>query len=342
MSVYNGEKYLRESIESILKQTFIDFVFLIINDGSTDASREIILSYNDPRIRLIENDENIGLASSLNKGLDIAEGKYIARMDADDISMPNRLEEQVNFMNGNPEVGVCGTTAHFIDSKGKVLHLGYNGKVMCRDEDMKAQLLFRPCFLHPTVIYRSKLLRGNGIIYEVVHGRYSQDYHLWYRLSTLCEFANISSVLFQYRVHDKQVNKSKKNDQFSSANNIRRIVLEEFLGRKIVESEKVKHTRISVAQHSSSLSEIDEAEDWLKFLINQNDMNRKYKRESLAIILQNIWSLLCMNSSHLGMRVLLRYFFSIFWKFKVENLYHELKLIFKCLIKYKVQLLAYD
>src|SRR3990170_6306785 len=97
MSVYNGERFLREAIESILNQTYRDFEFLIINDGSTDSSREIILSYNDPRIRLIDNELNIGLTRSLNKGLRLARGKYIARQDADDISFRKRLEKQVAF-----------------------------------------------------------------------------------------------------------------------------------------------------------------------------------------------------------------------------------------------------
>ena len=108
MPVYNCEKYLRESIESILNQTFKDFEFLIINDGSSDKSAEIVESYNDNRINFVQNEKNIGLAASLNRGLDIAKGEYIARMDADDISLPERLEKQVRFMETNPQIGICG------------------------------------------------------------------------------------------------------------------------------------------------------------------------------------------------------------------------------------------
>ena len=121
MSVYNGEKYLREAIESILNQTFTDFEFLIVNDGSTDSSLEIILSYPDERIRVIRNDRNIGLTKSLNKALQQAKGEYIARQDADDISLQNRFEEQLIYLEKHPEVALLGTSAYKIDERGEIL-----------------------------------------------------------------------------------------------------------------------------------------------------------------------------------------------------------------------------
>ena len=109
MPVYNGEMYLREAIDSILHQTFTDFEFLIINDGSTDNSETIILSYDDSRIRYEKNDSNLKLIATLNKGIELAKGKYIVRMDADDISIPDRIEKQVAFLEKNPDVGICGS-----------------------------------------------------------------------------------------------------------------------------------------------------------------------------------------------------------------------------------------
>jgi len=109
MPVYNGEKYLNEAIDSILGQTFKDFKFLIINDGSTDGTADILKSYKDSRIKVTNNEKNIGLTKSLNKGLKMAKSEYIARMDADDISLPTRLQKQVEFMDSHPKVGVCGT-----------------------------------------------------------------------------------------------------------------------------------------------------------------------------------------------------------------------------------------
>ena len=115
MPVYNGEKYLREAIGSILNQTFNDFEFLIINDSSTDSTREIILSYDDTRIRLEDNEKNIGLTHSLNKGLRLAKGKYVARMDADDISLPDRLEKQLAVIENNTDVSIVACWIDIID-----------------------------------------------------------------------------------------------------------------------------------------------------------------------------------------------------------------------------------
>jgi glycosyltransferase involved in cell wall biosynthesis len=109
MSVFNGERFLRGAIESILSQTYKDFEFLIIDDGSTDASTNIIASYRDSRIRSLRSERNLGLAASLNQGLASSTGQYVARMDADDISLPNRLARQVGFMQTHPHVGACGT-----------------------------------------------------------------------------------------------------------------------------------------------------------------------------------------------------------------------------------------
>jgi glycosyltransferase involved in cell wall biosynthesis len=119
MSVYNGEKYLCEAIDSILNQTFENFEFLIVNDGSTDRTLEILQSYRDPRIKVINNERNIGLTASLNKGLKIAKGEYVARMDADDVSFPHRLEQQKAFLDRNPRVAMVGSWAEVIDESGK-------------------------------------------------------------------------------------------------------------------------------------------------------------------------------------------------------------------------------
>ncbi|NHJ46179.1 MAG: glycosyltransferase family 2 protein, partial [Asgard group archaeon] len=122
MSVFNGEKYLREAIDSVLHQTFTDFEFLIINDGSTDNSVEIINSYDDERIHLVHNEQNIGLAASLNKGINLARGEYIARMDCDDINHQTRLEKQVKFMDKNPDIGLLSSANRFIQDD-KILNL---------------------------------------------------------------------------------------------------------------------------------------------------------------------------------------------------------------------------
>src|SRR5690606_37374672 len=121
LAVHNGERYIQEAIDSILAQTFGDFELLIVNDGSTDATRDLVLSYSDDRIRLVDNDHNIGLPKSLNRGLRLAKGRYIARLDADDISEPDRLAAQVSFLQANPDVAMVGSWYRKIDGEGNTL-----------------------------------------------------------------------------------------------------------------------------------------------------------------------------------------------------------------------------
>ena len=118
MCVYNDEDWLKNSIDSIVNQTFTDFEFVIVNDGSTDNSLEIINSYSDDRIRIINNEENLGLPKSLNRGLNLCKSELIARMDADDISMNNRLEKQYKYLKKNKEIALIGGQAEYIDSDG--------------------------------------------------------------------------------------------------------------------------------------------------------------------------------------------------------------------------------
>lgn len=209
MSVYNGQKFLSEAIESILNQTFKDFEFLIINDGSTDSSRGIILSYNDSRIKLIENQANIGLTRSLNKGIDLAQGKYIARMDADDISLPERLEKQVRFMELNEDVAVCGSCAEIInETKAKIGEF----KNPESSDDIKISLFFLNPIVHPTAVMRKNRVVEVGK-YDPCFMR-AQDYALWIKLFLKgYEFYNLQDKLIIYRNHEINITNSDLNNQ---------------------------------------------------------------------------------------------------------------------------------
>ena len=160
MPVYNGEKYLCEAIDSILNQTYTDFEFIILNDGSTDKTEEIILSYDDPRIVYVKNETNLQIVKTLNKGIALAKGKYIARMDADDISLPERFEKQLKFMEQYPSIDVCGTWMRIIDKPKQVWT--YPEK----HEEIKAQLLFNTPLSHPTLIIKKSFF--NDFKYENV------------------------------------------------------------------------------------------------------------------------------------------------------------------------------
>ena len=156
LPAYNAEKYLRESIDSILNQTFTDFELLIINDGSTDKTEEIILSYNDSRIRYIKNEMNLKLIKSLNKGIDLSRGKYIARMDADDISLPNRLKEQVEFMENHNDISACSSLMYLMTEKNISQWDYYPAKTSIGCTFCS---IYRTPLAHPAAFFRTEVLK---------------------------------------------------------------------------------------------------------------------------------------------------------------------------------------
>lgn len=208
MSVYSGEKYLREAIDSILNQTFTDFEFLIINDGSTDRTAEILQSYDDPRIKIINNEKNMGLTKSLNKGLRMASGKYIARMDADDVSLSQRLEKEVNFLNQKKNIGLVGTYYLLINEKGSVL---YAVKLLTDERELKEKLLIGNQFGHGSVMFRRECIEKVGLYREEFKS--SQDYDLWLRISEVYGVANIPEPLYKWRFTVKSISVAKKAQQ---------------------------------------------------------------------------------------------------------------------------------
>ncbi|UOA10200.1 glycosyltransferase [Methylobacter sp. S3L5C] len=205
MSVYNGERFLREAVESILDQNFRDFEFIVINDGSTDFTGQILDSYQEKDSRMhVYHQENRGLVESLNRGCGRAQGKYIARMDADDISVINRLGWQVEFMEQHPEVGVLGGAAEIIDIMGMSLRTCANP---IEDHDIRIALLDDCPIWHPTVLMRKDVFVSVGGYRKVVFG--SEDYDLWLRVADHYQLANLGAVLLHYRHHPHQITVSK-------------------------------------------------------------------------------------------------------------------------------------
>ncbi|MGD1078802.1 MAG: glycosyltransferase [Candidatus Sulfotelmatobacter sp.] len=200
MSVFNGERFLRQAVESILAQSFSDFEFIIINDGSSDASGSILECYRsmDSRVRL-HHQENRGLIESLNLGCSLADGRYIARMDADDISLEHRFAKQVEFMDAHPQLAVVGSAVQFIDETGKPLRVA--GRPLRHDEIEK--VLFDCGFMwHPTVIMRRAAWARVGGYRKIPH---AEDFDLWLRIAEHFQLGNLPDVLVKYRLHPGQV-----------------------------------------------------------------------------------------------------------------------------------------
>lgn len=200
MPAYNAEQYIREAIDSILSQTYCDFEFIIINDGSSDGTKDIINSYSDSRIVYIENEINSGICVTLNKGLDAARGKYIARMDSDDISMPNRLQVQFEYLENHPEIGVLGSDLIIFGDGVEP----YVFRQLYTPEECTAGLLFNSCFAHPSVMLRTEILRSNNLKYKEEY-RGLEDYELWWQIHKYSKLCNVPTTLLRYRQHACQV-----------------------------------------------------------------------------------------------------------------------------------------
>jgi glycosyltransferase involved in cell wall biosynthesis len=209
MPVYNAGDYLRLSIESILAQTFKDFEFLIINDCSTDNSVETILSFIDPRIVLHSNAHNLGQTKSLNIGLKLAKGKYVARMDADDMAFPSWLEKLINYIEKNPDIAAVGTAAIVIDSLGRVKEFR---RMPTTFSEITFRIFYAPPMNHVSVLFNKALILKNGGYDEefIV----TQDYELWSSLiRNNNQLSNISNILVAYRVHPQSIGFLEANKQ---------------------------------------------------------------------------------------------------------------------------------
>lgn len=214
MSVYNEKEfYLKESVESILNQSFSDFEFIIIDDGSDlPHTREILTQYErrDERIRLFHNNSTLGLTKSLNKALSLAKGKYIARIDSDDISEIFRLEKQLRFMKSNPDCALCGSWSYIIDENGAIIG---RKKFFNRYEKIKKKLLYFNFFTHSSLFFKKDIAMENGGYNEKIEK--AQDYDLILKISAKNKIENIPEFLCFNRIHSKSItSKSKKKQEW--------------------------------------------------------------------------------------------------------------------------------
>ena len=208
MPVYNSERYVAMAVKSILDQTFRDFEFLIVNDGSTDNSMDIIREFDDPRIRVIDT-ENRGVAAALRLGVEKATGDYIARMDADDESLPNRLEIEKRCLDENPGIAVVHGSVEYIDSKGQPVFLD-------RDEGhsniiTKWLLNWKNVPIHSTVMMRASILKEHALNYRIEMNR-AEDFDLWNRIARVGDFMYLPDILIRYRIHSENVSNSSPID----------------------------------------------------------------------------------------------------------------------------------
>jgi glycosyltransferase involved in cell wall biosynthesis len=201
MPVFNGEKYLKEAVDSVINQTFNDFEFIIVNDGSTDRSEEIILSYNDKRIKYIKQN-NTGIGGALKNGCNIALGKYIARMDADDVCLPERFEVQFDFLEKKSTTVLVSNSVLYIDENSEIFGRSFSPTA---NRAIRNKLKKGSVICHPSVMMRNDIYKKTGGYQDL---QPLEDYSLWVRMSRYGKFHNLAYPLLKYRVLNTSISRS--------------------------------------------------------------------------------------------------------------------------------------
>lgn len=323
MPVYNAGGFVKESIDSILKQSHTHFELIIINDGSTDSSEEIILSFKDPRIRYIRNETNLGLIKTLNKGIDLCNGEFIARMDADDISLPDRLKKQLKFMQDHPEVGVCGSDyIHF--GKGKQIPLTSHHE----HDWIAGWMLFNSSVVHPALMLRTSVIKKESPYFNSEY-KHVEDYELWSRLIFKSKFGDVPETLLKYRIHASQVSRQYRHEQIENGNKVRRKLLEK-AGFHFGEREFRVHCLLGNSQIITSVKDLAILSFWFSKMMEQNKKLNYIDQSVLERVLAKQWYDAC-GITNLGPKA---YFFYLGSKW--SKLYNgsRARLLSKCMVRW--------
>lgn len=330
MLVYNGEKYLREAIDTVLDQTFSNYEFIIINDGSTDGSLDIINSYSDPRIRLVNNERNFGIPYSRNLALRVARGRYFAWSDCDDINLPARFDTQIKFLQQNEQFGVCGTwMVRFSETDSAV------SKSSTKPEVIKSTLLFKPAVWNATAMYRLDKIRQCNLTFNP-NLAIAEDYEFYLKSSMFFPLANIPAVLYKYRASETSIMKSfdAKDDDcdkihyevYSQALNYLKITPQE--------SDLKIHRLIGSQKIFTSYNDYKACYKWLKVLRNRNAELKVYELNAFNQVLREQFFFISKKASRFGYKTLMFYLVKAGSDFGLVNLYKVFKLSVRCSIRY--------
>lgn len=252
MPVFNQARFLSEAIDSILGQTFADFDLLIIDDGSTDGCSDLLASVNDSRLRVWRNERNLGITPSLKRGISMARGTYIARMDADDVALPERLAMQAAFLDKHLEVGILGSACTIIDAEGKYLR---EYSVPVGDLMIRWTSLIASPFAHPSVMFRRSFLEQYGLNYDETYAT-AQDYDLWTRALKHTRGANLDVPLIRYRI-SHGITGTRRQNQLENHDRIAfRTIQEQAMGISVTLTQ-VRQLRTLVAEVGEPTPDIE-------------------------------------------------------------------------------------
>jgi len=288
MAAYNAENYISESIESILQQTFNDFELLIVNDGSTDSTVDIVLGFSDPRIRLVHNEKNKGLVYTRNVALKEAKGIYIAVLDSDDIATPDRLEYQYNFFLNNPNFALCGGHGVVINKLGELMN-DQRLVVPTEPERIKMTLLFLNTYVNSTVMYKTSVLKELNGYREFAP---AEDYELFIRISDLYPVANLDRVLVKYRDHGSNISVVQAEVSVIKVTEIKKIQLGN-LGISV--SKRITDTFYSILKWDFNAYDLADYLALFKLLKSANQKLEKYPPAAFAKMLFDYWFLIIFS-----------------------------------------------
>jgi len=290
MTNYNTpEEYLRQAIDSILSQSYSNFEFIIVDDCSTDNSLSVIESYEDRRIQILKNSQNIGLTKSLNKALAICKGEFIARMDSDDISEPERFEKQVQYLKDHSDVVVCGTWAKLFDDWQKTHTNKYVRREIPSREEYSIYQLFSndPNLVHPSAMFSRRLMLQYHIKYDERY-IFAQDYRMWISCNQYAKCSIVPDVLLNYRVHDKAISSSKRDIQEDC---VFRIIQEQLdkLHLTLDDDLRPYHFQLLTSRKPYDTK----IKKWMKTMIDANKRFNVYDQRLLKKLLLDKWAEIC-------------------------------------------------
>lgn len=298
MPVYNRQKYIKSSVESILNQTFTDFEFIIINDGSTDKTLKILNGYTDKRIKIIENEKNSGIVFSRNRGIENASGQFIAMMDSDDIAYPDKLMKQVDFLDNNKEFGMLGTWVKWIDGNNK--HVGKKWKLSAKPQLIAPIMLFRNYFVQSTILVRREAIPEwkYSPEFEIV-----EDSKMWFEISLKCKVWNLQEYLLDYRVHTDNISNTEHSKQIANSRKLYKLIFKN-LDINISEKELDSHFLIKNTNKIPNIEELKSIENWLIKILKQNEKIKLYEQEVLKKVIFNRWLKACFKSKQFYFKTL--------------------------------------
>lgn len=276
MPVYNADQFLEESVGSILAQTYTDFELLLLDDGSKDKSLEIAkkLAKKDPRIRVLPNKTNVGIVKTLNRGISLARGEFLARMDSDDFSLPNRFEVQVKYLDEHPDISICSS---WIETFGN--HNGNIWKLAVDPKLVKCTMLFYSAICHPAVMMRKKAVFDDlGLKYEGYHG---EDYTLWVKVAKQSKLSNVPKVLLKYRTHSNSLMSTNAAANKEASDRVRMAQLKD-LGINPTEDEFKIHGMIGRWEFDDSAKFLLDSKAWFSKIVEANKNKSYYDQKTLV------------------------------------------------------------